>query len=86
MGWISGIVVYLLIWWTALFTILPWGVQHDAGQGTGAPINPRLKQKFIATSLLSVIIWLIVWALMRAHIIDFRSIAMGMIEEDRHAM
>ena len=27
MGWFTGCVLYLLIWWTVLFAVLPFGVR-----------------------------------------------------------
>ncbi len=82
----TGIVVYLLIWWTVLFAVLPWQVKHEkdpvVGHATGAPVNPRLKFKFIVTSCISALIWLIVFVLIKMQIVDFRAIAMNMIRED----
>ena len=58
---ITSIIVYLLIWWTVIFTILPYGNAPDAkvqsGHATSAPANPRLKKKFIITTLVSFVIW-----------------------------
>ena len=86
MGLVSGIVVYLLIWWTAIFCVLPWGVKphQDSGIGTAgsAPENPMLLKKFIATSLLAAVIWLVVYGLMEAGAIDFLGISKQMMSED----
>ena len=39
MGWVTGIVVYFLIWWITLFAVLPWWVtpadSDDPGYATG---------------------------------------------------
>jgi predicted secreted protein len=52
--------LYFVIWWIALFAVLPFGVrsQHEDGQiiaGTepGAPSVPALREKAIWTSLVS---------------------------------
>jgi predicted secreted protein len=86
MGWVSGIVVYFLTWWTILFTVLPRNVrqpdQIQPGHGTGAPENPGLKQKFLLTTFISAIIWLIIYALIRADILDFNAMSRQMMEED----
>ena len=86
MGPISGVVVYLLVWWTVLFAVLPYKVRQpdniEAGRGTGAPENPHLKQKFLMTTFISAIIWIIIWVLIRVDIIDFNGIARHMMEED----
>lgn len=81
----TGIIVYLLIWWTALFTVLPWGLQHektDPGHAGGAPVRPRLKLKILVTTGISAIIWGVIFILIESGIIDFRAIATTMMAED----
>lgn len=78
MGPVSSVVVYLLVWWTVLFAVLPWGVrQPDQPHNFvgGAPINPHLKTKLLATTLISAIIWAIIAYLIHIKIIDFRQMA-----------
>lgn len=86
MDWFTGIIAYLLIWWTALFAVLPWGNKLSqnpvAGQPQSAPDVPRLKQKFIITTVLSAVLWLGIFLLIRADIIDFRALAGSMMMED----
>ena len=42
------IVIFVVIWWLVLFTVLPFGVQKDdkivGGNDPGAPKNPMLKK------------------------------------------
>ena len=87
MNWVSGIIVFLLIWWTTLFAVLPWGnrpeEQPDKGHVTSAPANPRLKQKFLVTTVISVILWLLVYVLIEIGIIDFYTIARQMSESSK---
>jgi len=84
MGWVSGIVVYLLIWWVILFTVLPWGVNrdgedaHDTGTPASAPKNPKIKEKFLATTVISAVIWVVIYMLIAAEIISFRDVAAQM--------
>jgi predicted secreted protein len=66
MGWALGIAFYLVIWWTLLFAVLPWGVrtQHEAGEVVpgserGAPVVPHLWKKIIANTILSAVVWVI---------------------------
>lgn len=70
MRWYTGIFIYFLIWWVVLFAVLPWGVrvpdQAEPGHAPSAPVNPRLWAKVIATSLVSLIIWLAVYALIQS--------------------
>ena|SRR5690606_26189896 len=72
MGWFTGIIVYLLIWWTALFAVLPWGLRRD---NTGRPENFNIKKKILVNTVLSAALWLIVYILIDMEIISFREMA-----------
>ena len=82
MGPVSGTVVYLLVWWVVFLCALPFreDPQEDKVPGTpaSAPENPHLKKKFLAATLISAIIWVIIWYLMYIEIIDFRELAAEM--------
>ena len=58
------IVIFVVIWWLVLFTVLPFGVQKDneivRGNDPGAPKNPMLKKKIILTSAISFFLSIIV--------------------------
>lgn len=74
MGIVSGIIVYMMIWWVVIFAVLPLGVKHDSkhiqGHDIGAPQKTYLIHKFILTSILSGFIWLIVNHFIQANIIN----------------
>ena len=78
MGLISGIFVYFLIWWVVLFAVLPWGVQvpdnPEPGHAPSAPINPHLALKFIVTTAVSAVIWVIVWYVLNSGWISLRTL------------
>ncbi len=82
----GGIIVYLLVFWTTLFAILPWGNKAndtpEAGMAGSAPANPRIKQKFLITFIISTVIWLIIMTLIHLEIIDFYEISRQMVRED----
>jgi predicted secreted protein len=67
MDWAEGITVYVILWWVLIFTVLPWGVEPldekdvKKGQDAGAPKNPHLLRKVLATTFLSAIVWLIIY-------------------------
>lgn len=82
MNWFTAIVVFILIWWTALFAVLPWGVQRDESVGTGAPLKPMLLKKVLWTTGVSIVLWCVVYVLIKADVIDFLSIARQWSEED----
>lgn len=62
--------VYFTIWWTVLFAILPIGVRslHEEGavapgSEPGAPVNPRLAMKALWTTVVSAVVFAIVWVI-----------------------
>lgn len=79
MTWFSGIIVYLLVWWTALFAVLPFGTRPDpdgdpaAGGWRGTPQRPLLLRKLLATTLVSAVIWVGIYALVESDWLSFRS-------------
>lgn len=83
----SGFIVFLLIWWTALFAVLPLGIKQNAYNPEeampGAPEDPQIKKKIIITTAVSAILWLIIFALIQADIISFRELAQTMHEQDQ---
>ncbi len=82
----TGIIVYLLVFWTVLFTVLPWGNRAketaEVGMAGSAPANPRIKQKFLITFIVSTIVWLIIAVFIHLEIVDFYAIARDMVSED----
>jgi predicted secreted protein len=85
MGIGTSIAVFMTIWWTALFAILPLGVKTYAEMGEqcpgggdpAAPVNPNLKRKFFTTTWVSVLIFAVVWSVIRFHLIDLPSLPSG---------
>jgi predicted secreted protein len=66
MGWALGFAVYFVIWWIALFVVLPFGVhsQHEMndivpGTEPGAPARPRLGLKILINTGVAGILWAI---------------------------
>ena len=65
----TGIAIYFTIWWTVLFSFLPIGVTSHAEAGIdkgdggdpGAPVDPKLKKKFVTTTIVSTILWVILF-------------------------
>ena len=76
MGWIAGIFVYALLWWLTLFAVLPWGVRREenpeTGHDPGAPANPRLWWKLLATTIVAAILWVGVYYVITAGLIPLR--------------
>ena len=64
--------VFLTIWFTVLFAVLPIGVrsQHEIGEVTpgtepGAPIAPRLWMKAGLTTLVSIVVFVVLVIVLR---------------------
>ncbi len=77
MGWVTGPVVYALIWWTILFAVLPLGARPEAKADPasgwrGAPAQPNLWRKAALVTVISAVIWVGVWALVRSPWLSFR--------------
>lgn len=78
MGWVSGIAVYFIIWWTVLFMVLPWGVRPIGnddiakGHAAGAPRRPHMWPKVAATFLVAAVFWLIVYVIIETGAISVR--------------
>ena len=65
MSLLSSIVIYFVIWWISLFIFLPIEVSKQKkikkGNDPGAPENPKLKKKFVLTTVFSFVIWALVF-------------------------
>lgn len=64
MHWVRGLTLYIVIWWIALFIVLPIGIRPvadaDASSGwRGAPERPQLGQKIVMTTVLAAVLWAI---------------------------
>jgi predicted secreted protein len=72
-----SIAVYLTLWWVTLFAVLPLGVVSHAEAGIdkgdggdpGAPVDPKLKRKFITTTWVSAIIFAVFWLAVEFHVL-----------------
>jgi predicted secreted protein len=77
MNWFTGIVLFVIIWWTALFAVLPIGTKpvtraDDVSGWRGAPERPRLMMKIIVTTIVTCILWTGSYLLIRSDYISFR--------------
>lgn len=81
MSWATGLMVYLVLWWTVLFAVLPLGVRRaenpGEGQDRGAPERPELMRKAIITSIVTAVLWLGFYFLHQADVFSFRRLVEG---------
>jgi predicted secreted protein len=77
MNWFTGVVLFVIIWWTALFAVLPIGTRPvaEADQKSGwrgAPEQPRMLRKIIVTTIVACALWTGSYLLIRSDYISFR--------------
>jgi len=77
MGWFTASVLYVLIWWTALFAVLPLGTrpvaEPDEKTGwRGAPEKPQLLRKILLTTLVTTVLWGAIVGLIESNWLSFR--------------
>jgi predicted secreted protein len=76
MNWVTGVAVYVCIWWVVVFAVLPWGVhpQGDVQPGTdpGAPAHPQLLRKALVTTAIATLLWIAFYLVERSDLISFR--------------
>ena len=80
MGITGSIIVYVLIWWIIFFSVLPIGIQSNkdtfsekiGGIDPGAPKNPKIAKKFIITTIITSIIFIVIYYLVRFNLLNIR--------------
>ena len=78
MHWFTAFVVFIMIWWTVLFAVLPIGTRPvadaDAASGwRGAPDQARIPRKLIMTTIISLALWGVAMLLIRGEWLSFRT-------------
>jgi len=79
-GITGSIIVYVLIWWMIFFSVLPVGIQSNKekfkekieGIDPGAPINPKIGKKFLITTLITSIIFIVIYYLVEFNLLNLR--------------
>jgi predicted secreted protein len=76
MSWATGLMVYLVIWWTVLFAVLPLGVKKvenpGRGQEHGSPERPQLVRKAVITTIVAAVLWIGFFFLHQSDYFSFR--------------
>jgi predicted secreted protein len=78
---IFAIAIYVIIWWTVLFAVLPMGVRTQAednvvvpGTPESAPTAPRLLRVVVLTTLISAAVYAVLWAAVRYGVVDLEAL------------
>ncbi len=80
MGTTGSIIVYVLIWWMIFFSVLPMGIQSNKdkfrekieGIDPGAPNNPKIGKKFLITTIITSIIFIVIYYLVKFNLLNLR--------------
>ena len=80
MGITGSIIVYVLIWWMIFFSVLPVGIQSNKekykerieGIDQGAPNNPKIGKKFLITTIITSIIFIVIYYLVKFDLLNLR--------------
>ncbi len=76
MTWLTGVMVYVVIWWMVLLMVLPWGVKvpenPEPGHATSAPQNPMMWRKALITTLIAAVLWGIAYWLIESEWLTLR--------------
>ena len=81
MGITGSIIVYVLIWWMIFFSILPVGIQSKKeqfkeridGLDPGAPNNPNIGKKFLITTIITSVIFIVIYYLVSFNLLNLRN-------------
>lgn len=85
MGIGSYVAIYLVVWWTVLFAVLPlgnrtyaeMGIEVTDGGDPGAPYKPNLKRKFFTTTWVAAVVVGLIWLVIRFGLIDLSALPAG---------
>ena len=74
MSFVSGLVVYILLWWWVFLMTLPFGAKApdtvEIGHATSAPVKPMLWRKAGATTLIAAVLFVLVYWVVASKIIS----------------
>ena len=80
MGITVSIIVYVMIWWIIFFSVLPIGIKSNkevfkekiGGMDPGAPKNPKIATKFLITTVITSIIFIVIYYLVNIDLLNLR--------------
>tara|TARA_Y100000768_G_C23613988_1_gene511821 strand:+ start:228 stop:482 length:255 start_codon:yes stop_codon:yes gene_type:complete len=80
MGITGSIIVYVLIWWIIFFSVLPVGIKSNKevfeekieGIDPGAPKNPKIAKKFLITTIITSLIFIVIYYLVKIDLLNLR--------------
>ncbi len=78
MDWFTACVVYVMVWWVLLFTVLPFWTRprSEADEATGwrgVPDRPMIARKLLVTTLLALVVWGAIMLVINSKYLSFRA-------------
>ncbi len=75
----GSLIIYVLIWWIVFFALLPIDVNREKKQNiigidAGAPENPKIIKKFIYSTLITSIIFIVIFLLVKYEYLNIRNL------------
>ena len=72
-------IIYIIIWWIVFFAILPIDVERKKiikieGEDPGSPENPKMIKKFIYCTVITTILFIMIYLLMKFEYLNLRNI------------
>ena len=72
-------IIYIIIWWIIFFAILPIDVERKKiikveGEDPGSPENPKMLKKFIYCTVITTILFIVIYLLMKFEYLNLRNI------------
>ena len=77
---ITGLaIIYIIIWWIVFFAILPIDVERQKtikndGEDPGSPENPKMLKKFIYCTVITTVLFTVIYLLMKFEYLNLRNI------------
>ena len=76
----GSLIVYISIWWIVFFSVLPIGIKSQNakfsdklhGNDRGAPKNPEIGKKFLITTLITSVIFFVIYYLVSLNYFNLR--------------
>ena len=80
MGITGSIIVFVIIWWIIFFSVLPIGIRSNKekfrerieGIDPGAPKNPKIAKKFLITTIITTLIFVVIYYLVKIDLLNLR--------------
>ncbi len=75
----GSLVIFIIIWWIVFFSLLPLDVNREKkglirGSDAGAPENPKIIKKFIYSTLITSVIFIIIYILVKNELLNIRNL------------